>query len=538
MKLSKLEIRILETLYEANKPLSLKDISSRIKLRINPRTVLNEINKLIKNNRIEKEGNTNSAKYFLDDIIRYYKKFEYLYVFKKDEIAGYFIKMENSFRFIYSTEFLISLNEPIATISLTSGVTDFKEIPAIFEENIPEGINREILEINTKISDEFELLLTLEDNIGDLRFSKTTDLVHSQLKKGQTYLSLLDEILAKNKKIELLEGFKIDIEEQILFPENYDISKLQIKKSDGISGFQYKKLVHINFEDKVIRAEGNNSKNYILKPYSKLKADPKNEHYFPHISVNEHLFMSFAKNELDFRVPYSAIIKRDGDEEYHYIVKRFDRYNTYKFNKATFAPFLGLTSEKKYDTSSEKLFKRIALELKNSKERMELLKHYVYSVIIVHEDMHTKNLSLIFEKEKVFFAPLYDIACTGIYDTSKAYDSHISINGKQSNIRPNDFKILCKILDIKFTDFKSEAKKIALKYAQKLPEYFDELDKLENINFYKSKIRKKVGQEATWIRANTPLSFVEVLRKFHKKQILRLKELSPSLPSKLTIHLI
>ncbi len=525
MKLNSLEIRILEILYEENKALSLKDIVSKIKLRINPRTVLKEINKLIKNNRIEKEAKTNSARYFLDDVVRYYKKFEYLYVLKKDEIAGYFIKMDNFYRFIYSTEFLIGLNEPIATIALTSGVNDFKEIPTIFEENIPEGINREILEINTKTSDEFELLLKLEDNIGDLRFSKIKNAVPTQLKKGQTYLSLLDEILAKNKKIEILEGFKIDIEEHILFPENYDITKLQIQKSDGISGFQYKKLVHINFENKIIVAEGNNSKDYILKPYSEEKANPKSEYYFPHISINEHLFMSFAKNELGFRVPYSAIIKRDSDEEYHYVVKRFDRYNTYKFNKATFAPFLGLSSERKYDTSSEKLFKRIALELKSSKERMELLKHYVYSVIIVHEDMHAKNLSLIFEKEKVFFAPLYDIACTGIYDTSKAYDSHISINGKQSNIRPNDFRVLCKILDIKFTDFKSEAEKIALKYAQKLPEYFDELDKLENINFYKSKIRKKVGQEATWIRSDTPLPFVEVLRKFHKKQLERLKKL-------------
>ena len=525
MRLNSLKIRILEILKDENKPLSLKEISSKIKLRIHQRTILNEINKLIKNNRIEKEGNTNSARYLLDNVLRYYKNYEFIYVHKKDEIAGYFINMKEHFRFIYSTDFLVNLSEPIATIKLTTDVVDFKELPSIFEENIPEGINKEILEINTKISNEFELLLKLEDNIGDLRFSKTEDIIDSKLKNKQTYLSLLDEILDSNNKIEVLKDFEIELDDKTLFPENYDFTKLAIKKSDGISGFQYKKLVHIDFDKKRIIADEGFSKDYILKPYSKLKADPSNEHYFPHISINEHLFMSFAKNELDFRVPYSAVIKRDKDKEYHYVVKRFDRYNTYKFNKATFAPFLGLSSEKKYDTSSEKLFKRIAIELKSKKEKMELLKHYVYSIIIVHEDMHTKNLSLIFEKDKVFFAPLYDIACTGIYDTSKGYDSHISINGKQTNIRPNDFRQLCKILDIRFIDFKNEAKNIALKYAEKLPEYFDELDKLEKIDYYKSKIKKRVGQEANWIRTGNSFLFVDVLREFHKKQVERLKQL-------------
>ena len=47
-------------------------------------------------------------------------------------------------------------------------------------------------------------------------------------------------------------------------------------------------------------------------------------------------------------------------------------------------------------------FERIAKELISPYERMELLKYYVYSVIIQHEDMHTKNLSLIYDRELVF----------------------------------------------------------------------------------------------------------------------------------------
>ena len=526
MAINTVKIEILDILTNQREALTLIEIQRELRLRIQPKTLLRELNDLIKSKRISKDKNTNNAKYYIEEVLRPYRKFKFLYVHKDDELAGYFIKLKENYRFIYSNEFLINLSTEIATIPLDINEYNYTELPPVFEENIPEGINRDILEINTKEADEFELLLKLEDNIGDLYFSKSPESFHSEFKKGESYLSLLPEILATNKKIEVLDGINIKLEEIHLFPENYDLTKLAIQKSDGISGFQYKKLVHLDLEKKEISVEDGKSKEYILKPYSKLKADPLNPHYFPHISINEHLFMSFAKNELDFRVPYSAIIKRKHDEEFHYIVKRFDRYHTHRFSKNTFAPFLGLVSSTKYDTSSEQIFRRIAKELINPKERMELLKHYVYSVIIVHEDMHTKNLSLIFEGKKVLFAPLYDIACTGIYDTSKGFDSHVSINGKQTNIRPNDFKQLCMLLKIDFKSFKKEAYKIANIYKQNLPLYIEELKKLGHIPFYKAKIKKKVGEQGDWVRDKEPVEFTEILEKFHKKQVSRLTKLN------------
>jgi serine/threonine-protein kinase HipA len=520
------KIDILDILTQRKEALTLNEIRKELRLSIEPKTLLRELNDLVIHNRIAKEGKTNNAKYYIDDALRYYKKFTFLYVHKDGEVAGYFIKLKENYRFIYSNQFLINLSKAIATIPLDVRAYDYTELPPVFEENIPEGINRDILETNTKEADEFELLLKLEDNIGDLNFSKSSETFSSELKKGESYLSLLPEILATNKKIEVLDGITIKLDEIHLFPENYDLTKLAIQKSDGISGFQYKKLVNLDFEKKEISAEDGKAKEYILKPYSKLKADSLNPHYFPHISINEHLFMSFAKNELDFKVPYSAIFKRENDEEFHYIVKRFDRYGTHRFSKNTFAPFLGLVSSTKYDTSSEQIFRRIAKEIINPKERMELLKHYVYSVIIVHEDMHVKNLSLIFEGKKVLFAPLYDIACTGIYDTSKGFDSHISINGKQTNIRPNDFIPLCKLLNIDFKSFKEEATKIAAIYEQRLPLYIQELRKLGNIPFYKAKIEKKIGEQGDWVRDKEPVEFTEVLAKFYKKQVSRLIKLN------------
>ncbi len=70
----------------------------------------------------------------------------------------------------------------------------------------------------------------------------------------------------------------------------------------------------------------NEASHYFIKPYHPSRAHPESEYYLPHLAINEHLFMSFAKNELGFDVPWNGIIKNPTDEEYHYIVKRYDKY--------------------------------------------------------------------------------------------------------------------------------------------------------------------------------------------------------------------
>ena len=417
MKLKPIIIAILEELHMENKFVSLKFLINKLdKYKPSPRTLQSILKELIECNRVIVQGSASTTEYAINDVISNYRRFEFIYVVKDNEIAGILFKLSDRYRFYYDNEFLINKSKPIPSLDLQIFPFDFNNIPAVFEENIPEGINREILETTSRTADEFQILTMLEDNIGDLSFTKTREIVKNK-SSNPSYLSSLNEILGSNPKINVLKDLVVDIEDEILFPDGYDISKLEIKKAHGISGFQYKKLVNIDTDNKKIVLD-DSAHAYILKPYSKPKANKDNENYFPHISLNEHLFMSFAKNTLGFRVPYSAIVKNENDEEYHYIVKRFDRFGLHRYAKSTFAVFLGLRSDNKYDTTSEKLFERVAKELISPYERMELLKHYVYSVIIQHEDMHTKNLSLIYDRELVFLAPLYDVACTGFYDTS------------------------------------------------------------------------------------------------------------------------
>ncbi len=526
-KINRDVIDVLTVLFDSQKDLTLNEISLILKKdKKYTRTLQRILKDLIDNKRVYQQGAASSTRYAIENIQRLYRQYDFIYVHKGNNVAGIFFKLNDSFEFYYLNEYLINFNPAIAPLKLQIEVYKFKEIPAVFEENIPEGINREILEVTSKTADEFQILTTLQDNIGDLYFSKTLeDITYNNLLKAPPYLNILDEMLSTNSKINVLDNFKIELDDINIFPENYDLTKMVQKQTDGISGFQYKKLVNIDFESKTIRHKKDQSHMYILKPYSKIKSNKDLETYFPHISINEHLFMSFAKNELGFNVPYTAILKREEDDEYHFIVKRFDRYKLYRYAKATFAVFMGLRSENKYDTTSEKLFTRISKELISKKERIELLKHYVYSVIIQHEDMHTKNLSLIFDKDKVLFSPLYDISCTGLYDTSKKYDSHLTINGKQTHIRPNDFKPLCKILDIKHSEFKEISNNIALIYKEKLPNYINEVKKLGHIPFYKMKLVQKIGNEPQWKSSSTPIEFTEVLKKFYLKRVEELVKL-------------
>jgi serine/threonine-protein kinase HipA len=524
MKITPLLIETLRILRDENTFISLNNLIKKLsKFKPNTRTLQKELKQLVDTNRIIVQGQASKTEYAINEIVSNYRRYEFIYVFKDNEIAGVFFKLNDRYRFYYENDFLINKSKSIPTLNLQIEHFDFENIPAVFEENIPEGINREILETTSKTADEFHILTMLEDNIGDLYFSKTKD-IQNITSANPGYLTSLNEILGNNSKINVLKDFIVDIEDSLLFPDGYDISKQEMKKAHGISGFQYKKLINIDFENKSIRLD-DSVHAYILKPYSKPKANKDNDNYFPHISLNEHLFMSFAKNTLGFRVPYSAIVKNEKDDEFHYIVKRFDRLGLHRYAKSTFAVFLGLRSENKYDTTSEKLFERMEKEIISSKEKMELLKHYVYSVIIQHEDMHTKNLSLIYDKDLVFFAPLYDVSCTGIYDTSKGYDSHLTINGKQSNIRPNDFKPLCKILKIDFKEFKEEAFKIAKLYETELPSYIEEIKALGSIPFYKKKQKARIGEGAYLKVSKTPIEFHEVLTKFHKERVEHLKAL-------------
>jgi len=227
---------------------------------------------------------------------------------------------------------------------------------------------------------------------------------------------------------------------------------------------------------------------YILKPRNQDETDYFNrdgnnsKRYYPYIAVNEHLFMSFAKNELGFDVPYSGIIKAK-DTDYHYITKRYDRLDGVKYNQVDFAQVLNIQSKNKYKGSSEQLFEAINIKLSTKEAKLEAIRFYFYSALIQNADLHLKNIgALEISNDKYILTPLYDIASMGVYN-GQTYDLGLMIyNNKPKNIRLEAFVKLAKIVGISELEFKKVARKITEIYIERIPQYIKKLQKFEKEN--------------------------------------------------------
>ena len=412
----------------------------------------------------------------------------YLFVYKQAQLIGYLNFDKGLYQFAYDSYYLCQPEAlPLSpTMDLTEPILE-SEIFHVFEQLLPEGTDRKLLEIKAESANDFDLFPLLQHIYGDLQFSKTPlKLKDNHYSHQIHYADIKDKLLGQNTFPNILE-MEIHIDDKVLFPEKNGLSEVsRTFPPSGLSGYQHKFSVVLK-NNTIRQANANESAYYFIKPYHPKKADRNDAFYFPHSAINEHLFMTFAKNELSFEVPWNGIVKRPLDSEYHYLVKRFDRYNGYKFAYHEFATLLGLDSEHKYKMSSEKMLKRIKKVLTLPKERLILLNYYFYSMLIVHEDMHTKNLSVGTEGKIIRMSPLYDIATTNIYQNVYGYESHLSINGKRTHIRPKYFYVLVDLMAINQKTFDKAAANILFNYTYQLPEYFERLEK----TFPDAKIYKK-----------------------------------------------
>lgn len=440
----------------------------------------------------------------------------FLFVYKKEQLVGYLSFEKGQHEFAYDIDYLCQEEaKPVSLdLPLTERVFVSERMFNVFEQVIPEGQDRKLLEKKVGSANDFELLPLLKDIYGDLQFSKTA-LLFDEKVDSFTYANVKAEVLGDYGFPNVLDK-ALKIEDNTLFPPNNNHFKYF--RPSGLSGFQHKLSVVMD-ENTIRQPIKNEESHYFIKPYHLSRANPESEYYLPHLAINEHLFMSFAKNELGFDVPWNGIIKNPTDNEYHYIVKRYDRYKGYKFSYEEFATLVGLNSETKYQISSELLFKTIKEYLTLKSERLILLKYYFYSMVIAHEDMHAKNLSVLTDGETICMSPLYDIATTAIYQGANYRETALLINGKNKNIRPQDFYILVDLLEVNKKHFDEQVCKILLKYTNQLPGYFDKIEKLSNIVFYERNRTHSPGRKP---RLSKSISFAERLRRKHQERMRRL----------------
>lgn len=381
----------------------------------------------------------------------------------------------------------------------------------IFENLIPESHRREKHLDIEKFDDLADSLTTLLNTHGSYQFVYTYELFKYKKTndKRPNYITIKNKLFDSYSYPNVL-NYTLDIPEEILEDKStIDYSSL--------SGYQNKIDINIDDEKQTIFIDTKNP-HYLLKPFNKNIGEyfgDKNS-YYPQVLANEHLFMSFAKNELGFDVPYNGLVYHKGN--FHYLIKRFDRYQEFRYEQYDFGQLLNIPSSKKYDATSDELFHKAKEVLKDKTSKLELLRFYFYSYIIQHGDLHVKNIAILnIGKEKFTFSPLYDVISLGVIKGKGIEDIALPIQKKHKNQKSKftleDFLYLADILQLNHLEVKNELRKIALKFVEIFPQY---IEKTKELLDYDDLAISKTRHKKT--------NLISKIKNFHIERIIALKK--------------
>lgn len=415
-----------------------------------------------------------------------------IYVFKNLIFIGILKEEKDRFFFTYDEQ----INHEYYLESLPNKINQSKNLFPIFENLIPENEVIDGLILRHNIKNTIDILLHLDNLSGSFLFLNKEDYQKIYLKKQNIYKykDVRESILVSNYIYpNILDGYIIkDIDENKLHPK--ELRELTDSTAIGLAGAQYKFAVSLDHEKKEIFISDKKNDEYFLKPYSKerciYKKRSDNKNYIPYLLINEHIFMTMAR-DYGFKVPYNAIIKDDID--YHYVIKRYDNYNGIKFDHIDFLTLIGKASKYKYTVSIDELIDNVFIKLETD-ELLILYKFFVFSVIIGHGDLHAKNLSLIskqnlLSEKDYILSPFYDIATTRIYSNKAIESRDIGLKlatTKKSRMKKDDLLYLSKKMNIEITEATKIIEEFSIKFIREFKnKYIDKLPyDIKSLVFY------------------------------------------------------
>jgi serine/threonine-protein kinase HipA len=363
----------------------------------------------------------------------------------------------------------------------------------IFENLLPEYERRRRL--LAEFRESATILSVLYNVQGDFRFVPYFELFKykSNLLNRPYWHRVKHKVLGEDSYPNLLD-MKLLISDELL-EENSN------KEHSSLSGYQHKIDIHIDFEKKEI-VEAKTDADYLLKPLNRTminyfeRNENRQKSYYPLLALNEHLFMSFAKNELNLATPQSAIILTK-EKEFHYVVKRYDRYENYAYGQYDMAQLLNIFSDKKYSTDTISVLKTFVQEVKDETSRVDMLKFQLYASLIQHSDFHAKNMGILdVGKENYVLAPLYDVISVGVYNT-EAPDHGLPLSKQQrkfSSYNLDDYLLMAKTLKIGKVKAKETIKQTIEIFLDKFPLYIERtkvFEKEHQLEIQASRIGKK-----------------------------------------------
>lgn len=220
-----------------------------------------------------------------------------------------------------------------------------------------------------------------------------------------------------------------------------ELAKQIIIQSKAVTGVQPK--LSINLEKKqnvssrltIVGIHGE----YILKP-------PSSE--FNELPENEDLTMHLAELVSIKTAKHTLIRLKSG--ELAYLTKRYDRKKNGKVAVEDFCQLSENLTEHKYRGSIEKIGKIIHQHTSNKGyESQRLFELVLFCFLTGNTDMHLKNFSLIEnDLEEYELSPANDLINTELVLTEDKEESALTINGKKSSLKLNDFSMLATNLKI------------------------------------------------------------------------------------------
>lgn len=470
-------------LFEKEPELTKKEIES--KTNIKGSTLNNILKSLVESNQLKRLGKARATYY--QRIYNQNYSYKNITVLSDGVIIGELKFGDGKYIFTYDKNYK---GTPLVGLPIEQSPIESSELFFIFENLIPESHRRQ-KHLNIENFDDLaDSLTTLLNTHGSYEFVYTYELFKYKKSndKRPSFATIKNKLLENYTYPNVLE-YRLDIADEILEDKSdTDYSSL--------SGYQNKIDINLDKDKKSIQIDILNP-HYLLKPFNKnigeYFGDKKS--YYPQVLVNEHLFMSFAKNELGFDVPYNALIYHNNN--FHYLIKRFDRYEEFRYEQYDFGQLLNIPSKNKYDTSSDEVFKKANEILKDKNSKMELLRFYFYSYIIQHSDLHVKNIAILnIGKQTFVLAPLYDVISLGVIKGVKVDDLALPIQRvhktQKSKFILKDFIYLANVLGLNHLEVKKELRQITIKFIQNFPNYIEDTKKLlEYDSLSISKTRQK-----------------------------------------------
>ena len=428
---------------------------------------------------------------------RYYQRvysskesLSHLAVLKNDLLVGKLSYGNGAYSFEYDGQY-----KGAALMGITrEGGIQVPTLYPVFENLLPEYERRD--KLLSTMADSADILSQLYNVQGDFKFIPYFELFKykSATQARPAWHTVKHKVLGVNSYPNLIDA-KILISDEIL-------EEASQREHSSLSGYQHK--IDINLDmDKGTIEECERDAAYLMKPLNRTMTDyfardeNKQKGYYPFLALNEHLFMTFAKNELKLNTPYSGIVfSKDGD--FHYIVKRYDRYEQYAYGQYDMAQLLNIPSDKKYKTDTVTLLDAFTKKVKDEASLLDMFRFQIYSSLVQHSDFHAKNVSVLDAgKEKYILAPLYDVISVGVYN-GKANDLGLPLSQKirkYSKYNIDDYLMMADTLGIGKSKAKMVLKQTIEIYLDQFPGYIEKtiaFEKKYNLEIQDTRMSNKL----------------------------------------------